>query len=79
VGLGLANLLTAAFNDEVRALSTAAVSRSNVEEVLLVDDGLIACSKALVAVELKLAESPAPPSKAETSSPAMVELAILFS
>lgn len=49
-------MLTAAFKDDVKALFTAAVSGSVVVE-LVVLVGLISCSSAFSAVELKLAES----------------------
>ncbi len=50
-------MLTAAFKDDVKALSTAAVSGSVVELLVVVLVGLISCNNAFSAVELKLAES----------------------
>ena len=82
VEVGEANLLTAAFRLDVKALSTAAVSESVVAELEVLEVGLISWSKALVAVELKLALSVLEvlaPKSAVTSWPAMVDPAILLS
>ncbi len=81
VEVGEANWLTAAFRLDVKALSTAAVSGSVVEELELLEVGLISCSSAFVAVELRLAVSVVPvpvPNNAETSCPAIVDPAILL-
>jgi hypothetical protein len=81
--LGDANLLTAAFKDDVNALSTAAVSGSVVELLVVVLVGLISCNNAFSAAELKLVESvvllllPVPKS-ALTCWPAIVELTKLL-
>jgi hypothetical protein len=80
--LGVPYWATAAFRFEVNALSTAAVSGSVDDVLLLVELGFISCNNAFIAVLLRLAESVASlpiPRSAETSWPAIVEVAILFS